>query len=71
MARAYPNKADRFTFHDLRAKAGSDSDDTRLLGHADLRTLNRHYRRKPETVQPVEIATPYSGDLHVTTDESD
>lgn len=51
----FPNKEDRFTFHDLRAKAGSDSVDGKLLGHADQRTLNRHYRRKPEVVTPVEI----------------
>lgn len=54
-AKVFPNKEDRFTFHDLRAKAGSDSVDGKLLGHADQRTLNRHYRRKPEVVTPVEI----------------
>lgn len=55
MHEVFPEKADRFTFHDLRAKAGSDSDDGKLLGHADTRTLNRHYRRKPVAVNPIEI----------------
>jgi len=45
----------RFTFHDLRAKAGSDHEDGKLLGHADTRTLNRHYRRKPEVVEPLPL----------------
>ncbi|WP_165797264.1 tyrosine-type recombinase/integrase [Solimonas fluminis] len=44
--------AERFTFHDLRAKAGSDAKDGRLLGHIDARTLNRVYRRAPEKVAP-------------------
>ena len=41
MRQVFPNKEDRFTFHDLRAKAGSDSADGKLLGHADLRTLEQ------------------------------
>lgn len=45
--------AERFTFHDLRAKAGSDAKDGRLLGHLDPRTLRKHYIRKPEKVAPV------------------
>lgn len=45
--------AERFTFHDLRAKAGSDAKDGRLLGHLDPRTLRKHYIRKPEMVSPV------------------
>lgn len=43
----------RFTFHDLRAKAASDSDGE-LLGHANKRTLHRVYKRKEEQVQPVK-----------------
>lgn len=43
---------ERFTEHDLRAKAGSDQESLeraqRLLGHLDPRTTNRVYRRKPE-----------------------
>lgn len=44
--------ADRFTFHDLRAKAGSDAKDGRLLGHLDPRTLRRIYERKALSVGP-------------------
>lgn len=41
-------------FHDLRAKAGSDSDQaTKLLGHADQRTTQR-YRRRPDSVRPLK-----------------
>ncbi|MBS36922.1 MAG: hypothetical protein CMO26_13485 [Thiotrichales bacterium] len=43
---------ERFTFHDIRAKAGSDSEDDKLLGN-DIRTLERHYKRKPVTVTPL------------------
>lgn len=43
---------ERFTFHDIRAKAGSDAKDGRLLGHMDPRTLRRVYIRKPELVAP-------------------
>lgn len=44
---------ERFTFHDIRAKAGSDAKDGRLLGHMDPRTLRRIYMRKAERVAPV------------------
>jgi hypothetical protein len=44
----------RFTEHDLRAKAGSDQESLErcraLLMHADGRTSQRFYRRKPERV---------------------
>lgn len=42
----------RFTFHDLRAKAGTDGDDWQLLGHLDQKTHSRVYDRKPRTVKP-------------------
>jgi integrase len=42
----------RFTFHDLRAKAGSDSEDWKLLGHLDQKTHSRVYDRKPRIVKP-------------------
>ncbi len=45
--------AKRFTFHDIRAKAASDSDDDKLLGHEDSRTLNCHYKRKAVKVTPL------------------
>lgn len=44
--------ADRFTFNDLRAKAGSDSRDWRLLGHLDQKTFERIYNRLPRQVTP-------------------
>jgi hypothetical protein len=47
----------RFTEHDLRAKCASDAaslDHARaLLSHADARTTNLIYRRKPERVRPL------------------
>ena len=50
--------SERFTEHDLRAKAGSDADTVehaqQLLTHADARTTERHYRRKPRRVQPLK-----------------
>jgi len=45
--------AERFTFHDLRAKAGSESlDGQRLLGHQSATTTRRIYERKPTKVKP-------------------
>jgi integrase len=45
---------ERFTFHDLRAKAGSESDDgTKLLGHQSPATTRRVYHRRPEKVKPI------------------
>ena len=45
---------ERFTFHDLRAKASSDSGDDKLLGHASASTLRRHYKRRPLHVTPIK-----------------
>ena len=44
----------RFTFHDLRAKAGSDANENaqKLLGHASASTTKRVYERKPSQVKP-------------------
>lgn len=48
----------KFTEHDLRAKCASDAvslDQARaLLSHADSRTTQSVYRRKPERVQPLK-----------------
>jgi integrase len=46
---------ERFTFHDLRAKAGSDNADNaqKLLGHASAATTKRVYERKPSVVKPI------------------
>ncbi len=46
--------SERFTFHDIRAKAASDGDDDRLLGHQNPGTLHRHYKRAPVRVRPIE-----------------
>jgi len=47
---------ERFTFHDLRAKAGSDAEDNaqKLLGHASATTTKRVYERKPSMVKPIQ-----------------
>jgi hypothetical protein len=34
----------RFTFHGIRGKAGSDSEDVWPLEHENSRTLKRHYQ---------------------------
>ncbi|MAT66049.1 MAG: hypothetical protein CMN57_10445 [Gammaproteobacteria bacterium] len=48
---------ERFTEHDLRAKCASDAESLAhakaLLAHADERTTQRWYRRKPEKVRPL------------------
>lgn len=48
---------ERFTEHDLRAKAASDADTLehakQLLAHADSKITARVYRRKAEIVKPV------------------
>ena len=45
----------RFTFHDLRANAGSDAKGNaqELLGHASAVTTKRVYERKPAKVRPI------------------
>lgn len=54
MRKIAEEKMERFTFHDLRAKASSDGDDERLLGHADPAKMRRVYRRLPEKVRPLK-----------------
>jgi integrase len=49
---------ERFTEHDLHAKCASDAKSLEharaLLSHADARTTNAIYRRKPERVRPLK-----------------
>jgi len=49
---------ERFTEHDLRAKCASDAESLEharaLLSHADARTTEAIYRRKPEVVKPAK-----------------
>lgn len=57
MKRAIDAGVERFTEHDLRAKAASDADSLdharALLAHADSRITDKVYRRKPERVRPL------------------
>lgn len=54
---AETNVKERFTEHDLRAKAASDADNLEharaLLAHVDSKITQRVYRRKPEVVKPL------------------
>lgn len=49
---------ERFTEHDIRAKASSDMESlqhaSELLTHADSRTTKKHYRRKAARVRPTK-----------------
>lgn len=49
-----PVLEERFTFYDLRAKARSDGEDKRLLGHANPDAMARTYQRKAVKVKPVK-----------------
>ena len=44
-----------FEFRDIRPKSASDSEDNQLLGHLDARTLQKHYKRKPLKVKPLDM----------------
>ena len=52
------NITERFTEHDLRAKCASDAESLEqargLLSHADAKTTESIYRRKPERVKPLK-----------------
>jgi integrase len=60
MTKAFPNKADRFTFHDIRAKSLSDADTTEQArvraGHADITITEEVYRRKPAVASVMDIS---------------
>jgi integrase len=60
VTKAFPNKADRFTFHDIRAKSTSDADtleEARIrAGHADAKIMQKIYRRKPEVAAVLDIS---------------
>ena len=48
---------ERFNDHDIRAKTGSDAEESHaveLLAHDDARTTKRHYRRKTPVVKPLK-----------------
>lgn len=48
-----------FTEHDLRAKCASDAETLKharaLLSHADARTTDKIYRRKPEKIASLGV----------------
>lgn len=50
--------SEKFTEHDIRAKTASDMievrDAQKLLGHTNVATTKRSYRRKPEVVRPAK-----------------
>lgn len=60
VTKALPNKADRFTFHDIRAKSTSDAatlEEARIrAGHADAKTTQKIYRRKPDVATVMDIS---------------
>jgi integrase len=56
MVVAFPDKAERFRFNDIRAKSASDDTleaATARLGHANQSTTVKHYRRAPALVRPL------------------
>ena len=61
-----PTLAQRFTFHDLRAKSASDTDlavATERPAHDDPRTTQKVYRRKPRRARPGAKISDASGDI--------
>jgi hypothetical protein len=63
MRKHIENGGEHFTYHDIRAKAGSETEDDQLLGHDDPRTMKRHYKRRPLKVKPLRsriLNTPLS-----------
>jgi hypothetical protein len=58
--------AERFIFHDLRAKSASDDElevATEHLAHDDPRITQRVYRRKPRRARPGAKILDASGDI--------
>jgi len=56
MLKRYPPiLEERFTYHDIRAMAGSNTDNDDLLGHRNKSTFHRVYRRKAVEVTPVSL----------------
>lgn len=51
---------ERFTFHDLRAKDGTDAENGELLGHTSQAMFERVYRRKPWSVAPSDLPSAHA-----------
>ncbi len=51
--------SDRYHFHDLRGKAGSEAESDEqaknLLGHGDVKVTRQHYRRLPQRAEALRI----------------
>ena len=61
-----PALAERFTFHDLRAKSASDDElevAMECLAHDDPRTTQKVYRRKPRRARHGAKILDASGDI--------
>jgi integrase len=60
VTKAFPNKADRFTFHDIRAKSLSDAktlEEARIrAGHSDPKITQEIYRRRADVATVQDIA---------------
>jgi integrase len=60
MTKAFPNKEERFTFNDIRAKSLSDAEtleEARIrAGHADTQITQRVYRRLPEVATVADLS---------------
>jgi integrase len=60
VTKAFPDKADRFTFHDIRAKSLSDAqtlEDARIrVGHSDPKITQQIYRRRAEVATVMDIS---------------
>jgi hypothetical protein len=59
MTKAFPENADRFTFHDIRAKSLSDAptleEARKRAQHSDARITQHVYRRLPEAATTMDI----------------
>jgi integrase len=53
------DKSQRYHFHDLRGKAGSEAESDEqakdLLGHGDVKVTRQHYRRLPQRAEALKI----------------
>ena len=57
MKRAIKDSAltETFEFRDIRPKSAGDSEDDQLLGHLNVRTRQKYYKRKPLKLRPLDL----------------